>query len=342
MIDQYIKWFTSLHCSKRDGHRAPHKPIMLLSVIDLIESGHLTENAIRLDNTLKERFHLLWEHYIRENDIYKPNAATPYDRMSSEPFWKFSSIIHSQATLHDELWDDLQKHETRNILRKTLKETYLKEWQKEPYKTNLDIQNMKATDADQEIQKLKDVISYLKSQGYPVPQQMLDKLAAHNNEKLHEEVFNMINTLAEDLVWQYKDHSISIHHKDGAINVVVDGFPKPLLSPIGPFRTRKTHLRIVFDDGRVMENSKAITTLVEFINYVGPEKARTVGIVHAGVELISDRLIPESKQKPLNNGYYIYTKTHNEVKAEDIKKIAEALGIKLTVDILTTETIYDY
>jgi hypothetical protein len=168
---------------------------------------------------------------------------------------------------------------------------------------------------------------------------MLDKLAAHNNEKLQEEVFNMIEVLAEDLVWKYKDHTISIQYEDGAINVVVDGYPKSTPSPVGPFRTRKTHLCIVFDDGRVMENSKAITTLVEFINYIGPEKARKVGIVHAGIELISDKLIPGSKQKALNDGYYIYTKTHNEVKAEDIKKIAEALGIKLTVDIIVTETI---
>ena len=42
MLNKYLNQFSNLHCNKLKGEIAPHKPIMLLSVMDLIEAGFIT------------------------------------------------------------------------------------------------------------------------------------------------------------------------------------------------------------------------------------------------------------------------------------------------------------
>ena len=53
MLEKYIKIFAKLRTDKgRDRypevtlHRAPHKPFLLLSIMDLIAQGQITENFI--------------------------------------------------------------------------------------------------------------------------------------------------------------------------------------------------------------------------------------------------------------------------------------------------------
>ena len=45
-LADYIDLFSNLHTNKQKGKSAPHKAIMLLSVIDLISSQHITTNEI--------------------------------------------------------------------------------------------------------------------------------------------------------------------------------------------------------------------------------------------------------------------------------------------------------
>ena len=42
----YLDYFSSLHTNTQRGVKAPHKAIMLLSVIDLVEYGVITSNQI--------------------------------------------------------------------------------------------------------------------------------------------------------------------------------------------------------------------------------------------------------------------------------------------------------
>lgn len=53
MLDQHLQMFAKLRTDRgRDRypeityHRAPHKPFLLLSVMDLIAQGRITENLI--------------------------------------------------------------------------------------------------------------------------------------------------------------------------------------------------------------------------------------------------------------------------------------------------------
>lgn len=87
-LEDYIDFFSNLHTNKQQGKSAPHKAIMLLSVIDLISSQHITTNQIVYTEELEKCFLKNWKRYVKEVSIFKPKAGTPFWHLNSEPFWQ--------------------------------------------------------------------------------------------------------------------------------------------------------------------------------------------------------------------------------------------------------------
>jgi len=65
---------------------APHKPILLLSVIRMFENGIFTNNQIYVLPELVASFKANWSKLVTTN--HYPIFALPFYHMSSEPFWK--------------------------------------------------------------------------------------------------------------------------------------------------------------------------------------------------------------------------------------------------------------
>jgi putative restriction endonuclease len=65
---------------------APHKPILLLSVIKLFEQGLYTNNQIYILPELVASFKSIWSKLVITNHF--PIFALPFYHLSSEPFWK--------------------------------------------------------------------------------------------------------------------------------------------------------------------------------------------------------------------------------------------------------------
>ncbi|MDR0864665.1 MAG: HNH endonuclease [Candidatus Symbiothrix sp.] len=65
---------------------APHKPILLLSVIRLFEKGIFTDNLIYVLPELVASFKTNWAKLVVTNHF--PIFALPFYHLSSEPFWK--------------------------------------------------------------------------------------------------------------------------------------------------------------------------------------------------------------------------------------------------------------
>lgn len=86
-FQQYADAFAHLHVKVTGGQRAPHKAIMLLSVIDLIETGVITSNRIYYTKQLDSQFHHNWVRYVAYLEGYSARSATPFFHMSYEPFW---------------------------------------------------------------------------------------------------------------------------------------------------------------------------------------------------------------------------------------------------------------
>ena len=138
-VDFYIDKFSHLRTDKkRPLGPAPHKPVMLLAVLDLIESGELTTNEIRYDTRLQQAFRDYFEDLAPSG--WDRNAALPYFHLKSDGFWHIvwrgletaGQIRNSKAVrehidkveLDPELFEMLQDPKDARRLRRVLTMTY--------------------------------------------------------------------------------------------------------------------------------------------------------------------------------------------------------------------------
>ena len=147
-IDCYIKLFAELRTDKNKKRwsaatiwRAPHKPLLLLSIIDLIAQGTITRNFIEATFDLAETFAQYWAKIMPLGTSGK--MAYPFYYMDSEPFWELvprpgvtlpvGKVVSSMkrirelylgAKIDDQLFPLLLMEPLRERLRNVLIKTY--------------------------------------------------------------------------------------------------------------------------------------------------------------------------------------------------------------------------
>ena len=78
-VQTYLRILSRLNRASKNGIKAPHKPVMLLSVIQSIACGEIIENKIEITPQLVARFKDNWNWLVNE-DFFKPNFALPFYR----------------------------------------------------------------------------------------------------------------------------------------------------------------------------------------------------------------------------------------------------------------------
>ncbi|WP_228282436.1 HNH endonuclease [Rubrobacter tropicus] len=146
-IDGYAERFARLRTNRnRKGwsgvtaHQAPHKPLLLLCVLDLFESGKVFSNLVEITDDLAELFGRYWERVLPFGR--SGNLALPFFHLQSDGFWhllpkhedarigpQISSLSRLQeevlgARLDEDLYDFVLIKEYRDRLRSVLIETY--------------------------------------------------------------------------------------------------------------------------------------------------------------------------------------------------------------------------
>lgn len=101
LFQKYVNEFSNLHVKVTFGKRAPHKAIMLLSVIDLIETGVITTNHIYYTRELDSQFLHNWIRYVAFLDGHSARSATPFFHLSYEPFWSIVLKPDCDKTVKD-------------------------------------------------------------------------------------------------------------------------------------------------------------------------------------------------------------------------------------------------
>ncbi|MFO7576987.1 MAG: HNH endonuclease [Pelovirga sp.] len=74
-------------------HRAPHKPVLLLAVIDLVSRGVFTSSLLDVNNDLveaNELFNGYWRRVVPAG--HNSSIAFPFSRLHSEPFWTLHTV----------------------------------------------------------------------------------------------------------------------------------------------------------------------------------------------------------------------------------------------------------
>lgn len=147
-MSQLLKNISTLKQGTTKYGKAPHKPILLLSVIDSFEAGEIVENWIEITGDLLQRFHDNWAIYVRTSHV--PTFALPFFHLKNEKgqFWKLitypgrelpttnSNSIKSfraldETVLAAQLSDEFYKVLSDPILREELKSLILSTYFKE-------------------------------------------------------------------------------------------------------------------------------------------------------------------------------------------------------------------
>lgn len=117
-ISTYIQHFSNLHSNKLKGKTAPHKAVMLISIIEMIASGLIKSNKIVFSEELEIHFKNTWKTLVREDSIFKPIAGTPFWHLNYEPFWKLVPFSGGEDTINE-----LKKHNpySSSIIRKNIR-----------------------------------------------------------------------------------------------------------------------------------------------------------------------------------------------------------------------------
>ena len=87
-MDQYITYFSSLNTARIAGKNAPHKAVLLLAIIELVEAGVINSPRIELTERLEETFGMIWKRYIGSSLVFQPKVATPFWHLQTEPFYR--------------------------------------------------------------------------------------------------------------------------------------------------------------------------------------------------------------------------------------------------------------
>jgi predicted restriction endonuclease len=84
-IDRYIKVLSNLRPDQAGGYPKPYKPCLLLAVITLIDSGHIKDERVYLDETLKHAFKETLKELGSPQD--RASIALPFFHLRSSGVW---------------------------------------------------------------------------------------------------------------------------------------------------------------------------------------------------------------------------------------------------------------
>lgn len=130
-IEQYNTLFQSLHTNVQKGKPAPHKALLLLAIIDLIEDGTIYNNRIFLSDELEATYKKLWKKLLGKSLLFTPDVYKPYYHMNHEPFWELIPVEPVSATSRM-VADESQAY--TNVPQKKEEPRYTMKWMRSHYK----------------------------------------------------------------------------------------------------------------------------------------------------------------------------------------------------------------
>lgn len=96
-------------------------------------------------------------------------------------------------------------------------------------------------------------------------------------------------------------------------------------------------IKVTFPNGKVINHNRVFKTLVEVVEYAGPERVEKLNIIVCYKNLILRQ--PHDTYpvacKLVGDGWYVNTYTNTETKCSQIQLISDALGLGLKVEVVT-------
>lgn len=122
-LQEYLRMFADLNVG---GGRKPHKPCLLLAVIDLVESGSITNGLVQLNPALRETFSEYFAIVAKPDDKDRPD--NPF-RHLNKPFWMLKGEGYTKAEITAELFKYMQSASNREAMREHLIRRWFPDYQ---------------------------------------------------------------------------------------------------------------------------------------------------------------------------------------------------------------------
>ena len=83
-LSKYAALFATLN---RNLNSAPHKPVLLLTLLSEIERGAITANLVPITPELVAAFRIHWRALVPQGN-WQERIATPFLHLTSDKFWE--------------------------------------------------------------------------------------------------------------------------------------------------------------------------------------------------------------------------------------------------------------
>lgn len=138
-LANYLDAFAHLRQNRnRTRGAAPHKPILLLAILQECDAGRIAGNRVEITPELVAAFHLLWNALVSPDSGWQPRMAYPFWHLCSDGFWTLDPLPRqmSEPTLKQladrgvggrfagDLWELVKETDLRELLRRHLRHTY--------------------------------------------------------------------------------------------------------------------------------------------------------------------------------------------------------------------------
>jgi putative restriction endonuclease len=90
-IAAFLKRLSTLKVDRSKGAPAPHKPVLLLALLESIENGEVLENKVFITPELVARFKDTW-HSLVKNEKFIPNFSLPFYHLKGDKFWHLKTL----------------------------------------------------------------------------------------------------------------------------------------------------------------------------------------------------------------------------------------------------------
>ena len=195
-------------------------------------------------------------------------------------------------------------------------------------------------------EKLKiayQAVDLLKSIDMPISAEQSNIIAELEKEYLRDEVIPLLEQemlpLVETMINNF-ELEITYDTESGLdISVVEQPVTQPTLfddDAVQRTRQKRYILKVTFPDGRVSCHRIVWKTMNDVIRYAGPERVQQLGIMVAGLNLVSSELHEleryRAAQKEVAPGLYVYAHSSTNAKYEQILTISRQLDLGLKVE----------
>jgi putative restriction endonuclease len=126
MEKKLFNWLKNLNTDKSNPwpvsvkNQAPHKALLILSVIDGVQQGWIKSNTINISSELQEAFFGYWEAIMGKERNTK--ISTPFKHLDHEPFWDLYD--NKTAIVHENLYQEMADIDSYEKLREILLSEY--------------------------------------------------------------------------------------------------------------------------------------------------------------------------------------------------------------------------